>query len=339
MKMNNIRHDQIDSNREMLIHMLIQDALTKNKKIIKSKKPAKWFFPNTQERRYIRLIKAVFAIFTDLINNNVLSNITKWRNENKLLVGDSIKCDEYVDDIENILENEYVEIENNVFENNRQTLLNNLFTIASGVFIFNKVQFKKSLRSSLGVEIDIREPWEDIVIKAWTNRNVSLIKGAVDDYRKKIQEAIINGIETGQTSQSLTQSILKINKNFTKNRANLIARDQINKINGALTRRRQIDVGIKLYEWLTALDERVRGNPNGLYPNAKPKHSVLHGLTMRWDNPNLYSDDGGKTWKKRSSIGGVTLPPGFDINCRCAATPIFSDIINKANRELKRRKL
>ena len=50
----------------------------------------------------------------------------------------------------------------------------------------------------------------------------------------------------------------------------------------------------------------------------------MQGLLCKWADPNVYSDDKGKTWKARTA----EMPhnhPGDDIMCRCRAAP-FIDI-------------
>jgi len=81
-------------------------------------------------------------------------------------------------------------------------------------------------------------------------------------------------------------------------RANLIARDQIGKLNGQLAGYRQQNAGIKSYVWRSMADERVR-----------PTHQDFDGKTY--------------TWKKGSPEGH----PGFPIQCRCVADPILPEAL------------
>jgi len=82
----------------------------------------------------------------------------------------------------------------------------------------------------------------------------------------------------------------------TDRRAMLIARDQISKHNGALTRARMQGAGIARYQWSSSKDERVRTS-----------HSTLEGRVFSWDRP--------------PPVGH----PGEDIQCRCVALPVFDD--------------
>lgn len=47
-------------------------------------------------------------------------------------------------------------------------------------------------------------------------------------------------------------------------------------------------------------------------------------MLCKYSDPTVYSDDGGKTWKKRSTIGAFIGKPGEDYQCRCLALPYVS---------------
>jgi SPP1 gp7 family putative phage head morphogenesis protein len=93
---------------------------------------------------------------------------------------------------------------------------------------------------------------------------------------------------------------------FARSRAKLIARDQTSKFNGSLNRIRQQQAGITEYRWSTSHDERVRGNPDGKYPNARPSHWAREDKVFAWDKP---PSDG---------------HPGEPINCRCVALAVLN---------------
>ena len=80
-------------------------------------------------------------------------------------------------------------------------------------------------------------------------------------------------------------------------RAKLIARDQVAKLNGELTKERQTDLGVTGYIWRTVGDERVRD-----------EHADNDGQFFTWDSP--------------PSTGA----PGEDIQCRCWAEPVLPEL-------------
>jgi SPP1 gp7 family putative phage head morphogenesis protein len=99
------------------------------------------------------------------------------------------------------------------------------------------------------------------------------------------------------------QSKLFEDNDITLRRARLIARDQIGKLNAEITEKRHKELGVTEYIWDAAMDERTRGNPTGLYPNAKYSHWDREGKVFKYSDP---PEDG---------------PPGYSYQCRCVAIP------------------
>lgn len=152
--------------------------------------------------------------------------------------------------------------------------------------------------------------------QVFTRQNVELIKSIPNKYFADIEQDI-NRITAQQGRASeLSESIVK-RYNTSKSKADLIARDQVSKLNGNLSQQRQQDADIELYEWSDSDDRRVR-----------TKHSVMDGKICRWDNASVYADTTEEalagSWKSRSSINGVELHPGQDYQCRCVALPIIT---------------
>ncbi len=250
------------------------------------------------------------------------------------------KVDDPSDDL-NEIDKEWERLRTELFgEGNENNLNDLLFTLGIGVGVFNQKQWQKSIKGATGAEFIIQEPWEEPVLRAWVNRNVNLIRGLTDEYRKKIRDTVLQAFEQGTTAEELAKQLTNINKNFStggfkivkgkkvrkQSRAMLIARDQINKLNGIYSRRRQLDAGVDWYRWHTAADERVRST-----------HKPLHNKICRWDNPTVYADSiedaKAGNWKSRSAIGAVQLHPGQDIQCRCFGEAIFIELVEEVNNE------
>lgn len=137
-----------------------------------------------------------------------------------------------------------------------------------------------------------------------TERNISLIKGLTDEVAKRVETAIIDMIVEGRTTKDIAAAI-DAAFGFGRKRAAFIARDQAAKFSGNLNRIRQQEAGITTFIWWTVQDERVRGNPAGRYPNARPSHWDRHDKRYRWDSPPA---DGA---------------PGDPVNCRCIARAVL----------------
>ncbi len=137
----------------------------------------------------------------------------------------------------------------------------------------------------------------------WARENVSLIKTVdrrfFDDMERLIREAHARGTNV----RDLTRQI-EDRYSVSKSIARRIARDQTGKLNGKITEERHAELGITEYRWSTSRDERVRGRPDGKFPNARPSHWSREGQTFAWATP---PSDG---------------HPGTPIQCRCVAIPI-----------------
>jgi SPP1 gp7 family putative phage head morphogenesis protein len=128
--------------------------------------------------------------------------------------------------------------------------------------------------------------------------NVSLIKSIPKTYFDKLDGIINAGFQDGLTYNQIAEQLAKLD-DVTDNRARLIARDQIGKLNGRFNQVRQQSLGIDSYEWSSSEDERVRS-----------KHRQYDGKTYTWDNP---PSDG---------------HPGQAIQCRCTPIPNFDNILD-----------
>lgn len=179
-------------------------------------------------------------------------------------------------------------------------------TIPQGAKAFGNVSQPGVITARFGVGVDVyrEEPWLAAKQKNWVAQNSSLIKTIPEQHIAKVETIIRQGVMAGESPKTLAEKI-KAQGNITQRRAMVIARDQTNKANAELTQARQEDLGIKDYTWITSRDERVRGTPGGSYPNANPSHYAREGKKYSWNEP---------------PVGGH---PGFPIQCRCHARPIF----------------
>jgi SPP1 gp7 family putative phage head morphogenesis protein len=178
----------------------------------------------------------------------------------------------------------------------------------------NKSQTQKTYKAAFG--IDLTGMLGDEAVKEQLNHavkeNVGLIQSIQTDFIHDIGEKVFTNLTNGGRHENLA-SLIRERGNVTQRRAKFIARDQTAKLNSALTETRSKALGLDLYEWGGAGDERERKS-----------HFVLNGKTCKYSDPSVYSDDGGKTWKKRKSIGGFEGNPGEDYQCRCVALPKVS---------------
>jgi len=119
-----------------------------------------------------------------------------------------------------------------------------------------------------------------------------------------VQRGLVAGT-TSLTMQKEFQERLRI----TKNRASLIAVDQVGKLNGQLTELRQTNLGIEGYIWRNSEDRRVRDTHQ-----ASPRGFANRKFT--WTNPPAEGH------------------PGQPIRCRCYAEPDFGPVFAELSQQV-----
>lgn len=153
---------------------------------------------------------------------------------------------------------------------------------------------RKSLRA-VGVR-----PHTDIRLGTELERrraeNIDLVVKASRAYAQGVKDIFSAPENSGLRVEELKGKLLE-RADVSESRAELIARDQTLKLNGAITQIRQENAGIQEYVWSTSLDERVRS-----------EHRALEGERFSWHSP--------------PSVGH----PGQDYQCRCVAIPVIPEL-------------
>lgn len=139
-------------------------------------------------------------------------------------------------------------------------------------------------RFGMGVDVYRSEPWLAELQKNWVAKNTSLIKSVPTQYMARVEQIVRTGVIGGTSSREIAKQI-KDASGVTDRRAMIIARNEVGNANAELTKYRQMDLGVKEYDWMTARDERVRGNPSGRFPSAIPSHYARQGKRFRWNSP------------------------------------------------------
>jgi SPP1 gp7 family putative phage head morphogenesis protein len=158
----------------------------------------------------------------------------------------------------------------------------------------NLTEWRALVRQAYGVDVLRGEPWLADQMAGWEQANLALIQSVpaqvVDQIRQQITQAVSQG-----TSLRTLKGIVAERLGVADSRAELIARDQIAKLNADLTQRRQRAIGVTRYQWQTVGDERVR--------------------TSHRAHDNRFFD-----WSKPPAGTGH---PGHDVRCRCRASPVL----------------
>lgn len=149
----------------------------------------------------------------------------------------------------------------------------------------------------------------------FVNNFVANCKSAAEDQKKEIAAAVYkHRMFPNEDSGSLVKEINSINTKYTKNKSKFIARNETGNLNGAIQRTQMEGAGFRYYKWMCMLDGVTRDT-----------HRSMNGLVCKWEDDTVYSNDGGKTWKKRT--GSMFIgQPGQDYNCRCTAIPFDPEL-------------
>lgn len=205
---------------------------------------------------------------------------------------------------------------------------------ATKMFGFEEMQWRKQMLAVTGQEFQMgAAPWWQEAVTAWENTNYRLIKSLSQEYVQKLNTLIMTGIQSGWTHEEMAAQIKTLSNRITGPRARLIARDQMGKFNSALAKSQYEYTGLDTYLWITARDERVRGNPMGRYPKAIPDHWMMDGMICSWKDPTIYMDKDNKWRKRTAKMPQVQV--GQSILCRCLPTPILTDVIAEVDKEIE----
>jgi len=149
-------------------------------------------------------------------------------------------------------------------------------------------------------QISIFKPGKDTdAARQFIRENVSLISSIDQQYHDQVAEHLEEALRLGRNVEDLAKEI-EGRYNVAESRARLIARDQVGKFNGQVRGERQVALDAHRYQWMTVGDERVRES-----------HRAVDGKIFDWDKP--------------PDVGGRSLHPGQDYQCRCTAAPVWDD--------------
>jgi len=285
-------------------------------------KPPKPRYPLQIERRYGKYITDIMINYVKIVKREIMPNLTKWLDMANPRTDAKLDQDDWTNELQGTI-NEMEALTIQMFNDNIQkaamaVVLINVFRSTSK---WTRKEFDRIIKVQTGIVPVIPESWMSGLEVNFLQKNTELIKGLTDEYRKKIQTIVSNGVSTGQSYKNIATEIQKVSENMSDYRAKLIARDQVAKTVGSLERYRQQDIGVTIYIWNTANDERVRS-----------KHKALSGKYCKWSDNNVYSDDG-NTWNNRTSNMYVGIP-GSDIQCRCFSESYLADILKEIDNKI-----
>ena len=164
---------------------------------------------------------------------------------------------------------------------------------ALGTKRHQRAQMKKTTQAVFGVDVFKGDGDLATATEFYVAENVALIKDLSEKTLKEIEGEVLRGVSRGALHKDIAKSISN-RLGIQRNRAKLIARDQVGKYYGEVNAHRHKAIGVEEFKWHTVGDERVR-----------TEHAALHG--RKFSYAHLPSE-------------GL---PGTPILCRCFADPVF----------------
>lgn len=268
---------------------------------------------NSAEREYMKNLIRYQDAFTSLLRDGLSQVIHSIRHEAAEQLPEEFRTDSvshFDVNIEKSIEELLESVQNRLYQLFPDKLLRKWSeSMVSHVNDISKRNIK-AVASAVDVEIEplLKDNKLTPYFKNVVNENVGLIKSIsqknIPAFKNKLVYAITNDIHNKNFWHQIEKYIDQ-NTMSVRAHAKLIARDQVNKLNGRVSQYRQQQLGGKKYTWQTSEDERVRED-----------HKKLDGTTQRWDNPPVVD--------RRTGRRGH---PGFDYQCRCNALMQMDDIV------------
>lgn len=128
---------------------------------------------------------------------------------------------------------------------------------------------------------------------------VELIKSLPRQAALQVHELALGAMTDGQRAAGLVDSIIALGSK-TRSRAMLIARTEVGRVSGEMTKARAMAAGSDGYIWRSAEDRDVR-----------PSHKKMNGQLVKWSEP--------------PTLDNLTGHAGCLPNCRCYIEPVIPD--------------
>ena len=164
------------------------------------------------------------------------------------------------------------------------------------------IRVARSIKKGTGLDVaphlNLNREEIDQLVELYIERNAALIQSLSDDTVNKVEQAVYQAKIDRTNYKDLTK-ILQKQFGIAKNRADLIAYDQLASINADFTESRHTAIGIKRYRWRAREDGRTR-----------PLHKKLSDERREYEWGKLTDAEGG-------------LPPGKPIRCRCTGVAVL----------------
>ena len=264
-------------------------------------------YPKTIEKKYQAELVNFVNVLANEINNRLIDNLEQIERQKNI----ELNLDSWVDSVDEI----FTALK--VWGMAKASEMLAVITLkASQIGDWNTKQFKQSIKTVVGVDPISKNQGYQTLIQSWSKENSRLITSIQSNLLDDVAGVTQRGMSAGKSINDISKEI-KDRYGVTKSRARLIARTEVGKLNGNLSKYRNEELGIKTYFWATSNDEKVRDS-----------HRALNNLLCRWDDDSVYSSDGGESWKRRTGKMFVGHP-GQDFQCRCTSRSNVNQLLEE----------
>lgn len=162
-----------------------------------------------------------------------------------------------------------------------------------------------------GIDVLQSSPELTNYVSAATIQNANLIKSIPAQFLENVSNTVMSNMRVGLLPNEIAKQ-LQEQYGVTQRRARFIARDQTAKVNGEVSKQRQIDSGFEYFQWIDSDDQRVRHSHEDIAEAMTPYGKGIY----KWSD--LPTNDRGEK-----------IQPGSDYGCRCTAKPVRNSVVEK----------
>lgn len=227
----------------------------------------------------------------------------------KSMIEEALKGYKIADDLNELEKTTSVSsVELSAFDLSTDKLISNVESAVSNSFAeFSKI--------SIG-ERYIPAPVEKSLLNNWKNNFLIQCKSATNDLKKIISKDVYDSVIRGDALSIVKKKVYESTNDYTKKKAQFIARDQVSKLNGSINKIQQKSVNINLYVWTAVGDARTRDS-----------HAKLNSVICSWDDPTIYYKVEGNTLVKHKRLASMFIgDPSEDYQCRCFGLPFIPEL-------------
>jgi len=264
-------------------------------------------YESALEREISRLFKVVSGYFLNWFR----SHKHAWRRDDW-----SAEVDLFLKEMEEGLSG-------NLFASEKLNFKEYVETFVAGFFSFANGELARQLEELLGEEFYGGDIWWETVKQQWINQLSERTSNATETLISRLRNAVYKGVREDRPFAEIAKEVEEIAIGFSKKQSKQVARDMVGTLHSKVTENLHASLGIYLYLWQTQADERVRGRPEGMYPNAPVNHWKMEGKICKWSDPTVWSNDG-KRWETKDEDAPF-VHPGIGFGCRCLAIPNLGD--------------